>query len=177
METLTTTNLTTNQAIVAGGIAGGMLATIGMIGFVLYIITIIAGWKIFVKAGEKGWKSLIPIYNIYLLYKIVGMKSWFWITLGAGILCSILFSVLGLSPSMTEAEIKAYDFSKNIPVVIIALAYCIFALFVEIKYVSRTARAFGKGTGFAVALFFFPQICWLILAFGKAKYDKKILND
>ena len=27
-------------------------------------------WIIFTKAGEEGWKSLIPIYNIYILYKI-----------------------------------------------------------------------------------------------------------
>ena len=27
-------------------------------------------WIIFTKAGEGGWKSLIPIYNIYILYKI-----------------------------------------------------------------------------------------------------------
>ena len=27
-------------------------------------------WIIFTKAGEEGWKSLIPIYNVYILYKI-----------------------------------------------------------------------------------------------------------
>ena len=31
---------------------------------------IIVYWIIFTKAGEEGWKSLIPIYNIYILYKI-----------------------------------------------------------------------------------------------------------
>jgi hypothetical protein len=35
-------------------------------------------WKIFEKAGEAGWKSIIPIYNVYIMYKIVGMKNWFW---------------------------------------------------------------------------------------------------
>ena len=33
---------------------------------------IVALWKIFTKAGEPGWKSIIPIYNIIMLLKIVG---------------------------------------------------------------------------------------------------------
>lgn len=31
---------------------------------------IIVYWIIFTKADEEGWKSLIPIYNVYILYKI-----------------------------------------------------------------------------------------------------------
>lgn len=35
-----------------------------------FVFNIIAAWKIFVKAGEKGWKIFIPIYNLYILFKI-----------------------------------------------------------------------------------------------------------
>ncbi len=35
----------------------------------------------------------------------------------------------------------------------------------------KMAKAFGKGTGFGVGLFFFPMICQPILAFGDAKYQ------
>lgn len=39
---------------------------------------IIAGWwKVFVKAGQPGWKALIPIYNIYTLCKIGGNPGWY----------------------------------------------------------------------------------------------------
>ena len=40
--------------------------------FVLSIVSIISFWRILEKAGEQGWKSLIPIYNIYLLTVISG---------------------------------------------------------------------------------------------------------
>ena len=30
------------------------------------VTTIIAQWKLFEKAGEKGWKCLIPIYGAYV---------------------------------------------------------------------------------------------------------------
>lgn len=34
--------------------------------FIFYILQVIAYWKIFTKAGEEGWKSIIPIYNGYV---------------------------------------------------------------------------------------------------------------
>lgn len=33
-------------------------------------------WKSFEKAGIEGWKSLIPLYNIYLVVKIAGLSGW-----------------------------------------------------------------------------------------------------
>ena len=40
------------------------------VSIVILVFSIVVNWKIFTKAGEDGWKSLIPIYNIYILYKI-----------------------------------------------------------------------------------------------------------
>jgi len=34
----------------------------------------------------------------------------------------------------------------------------------------EVGKAFGKGAGFGVCLFFFAPICWPILGFGKAQY-------
>ena len=44
------------------------------------VIYIVAQWKIYEKAGQKGWAALIPIYNIYILLKIIGKPSW-WLLL------------------------------------------------------------------------------------------------
>lgn len=33
-------------------------------------LMIVAMWRIFVKAGEEGWKAIVPFYNTYILYKI-----------------------------------------------------------------------------------------------------------
>jgi hypothetical protein len=40
------------------------------------VIVYVAMWKIFVKAGEPGWKALIPIYNYWVLCEIVGRPGW-----------------------------------------------------------------------------------------------------
>jgi hypothetical protein len=37
-------------------------------------------WKVFTKAGQPGWASIIPIYNLYIWCKIVG-RPWWWILL------------------------------------------------------------------------------------------------
>ena len=44
------------------------------------ILGIISMWKVFSKAGQPGWASIIPIYNTYILLKIGG-KPWWWLLL------------------------------------------------------------------------------------------------
>ena len=33
-------------------------------------------WKVFEKAGQKGWAALVPFYNAYVLFKIAGYNGW-----------------------------------------------------------------------------------------------------
>ncbi|WP_276482461.1 hypothetical protein [Paraflavitalea pollutisoli] len=49
-----------------------MLLTLTLQVFVVvFFISLL--WSIFEKAGQPGWASLIPGYNIYLLLKITGL--------------------------------------------------------------------------------------------------------
>ncbi len=43
---------------------------------VIAVIQLIAMWKLYKKAGEKGWKSIVPIYNLVILFKISGLSPW-----------------------------------------------------------------------------------------------------
>ena len=45
-------------------------------GMVISVLSIIALWKIYKKAGERGWASLIPIYRTYVLFKITWGNGW-----------------------------------------------------------------------------------------------------
>ena len=40
------------------------------------ILGVIAMWLIFKKAGENGWKAIIPFYNSYILFKLVWGNGW-----------------------------------------------------------------------------------------------------
>jgi len=46
----------------------------------IFIVVIAGGWKMFEKAGQPGWAIIIPIYNIYIILKIVGRPGW-WLLL------------------------------------------------------------------------------------------------
>ena len=35
------------------------------------VVSIVAMWKLYTKAGKPGWAALIPFYNIWVLYEIV----------------------------------------------------------------------------------------------------------
>lgn len=39
--------------------------------FLVCILSIVAQWKMFVKAGKPGWASIIPIYNVWVYFDIV----------------------------------------------------------------------------------------------------------
>ena len=66
-----------------GKVAGGLFALGGtmMLFFLAIMVVVIVGfWKVFEKAGQPGWAAIVPIYNAYILLKIVGRPGW-WILL------------------------------------------------------------------------------------------------
>ncbi|MCK5665030.1 MAG: hypothetical protein KAI17_16175, partial [Thiotrichaceae bacterium] len=44
------------------------------------LVMLVAMWKIFLKAGQPGWASIIPIYNTYVMLVIAGKPGW-WLLL------------------------------------------------------------------------------------------------
>jgi hypothetical protein len=47
-----------------------------LISSIALLILIIAQWKVFVKAGKPGWASIVPVYNNWVLFEIVGYQGW-----------------------------------------------------------------------------------------------------
>jgi len=57
--------------------AGGVLIMI--IQLVLALVTLVAMWMVYVKAGKPGWAAIIPFYNVYVFLKIAGKPGWWLI--------------------------------------------------------------------------------------------------
>ncbi len=51
-----------------------------VIWFAVLVLMIISMWKIYVKAGQPGWASIIPIYNIIVWLQMINKPLW-WIVL------------------------------------------------------------------------------------------------
>lgn len=63
---------------------------------VIAIFSILIFWKIFQKFGEPGWKSIIPIYNLYIMCKyILGSGLWMlgFIVPILNIIVAIMFAI------------------------------------------------------------------------------------
>jgi hypothetical protein len=66
--------------------ATGLIATIMAAGAVAFIIMaaisligIIAGWKVFSKAGQPGWAIFVPIYSSICFCRVIGKSDWWWL--------------------------------------------------------------------------------------------------
>lgn len=46
---------------------------------VISILTLVALWKIFVKAGKPGWACIIPFYSTYCLFDIAWGNGWLFL--------------------------------------------------------------------------------------------------
>ena len=72
---------------------------------IIFLIVIIGLWKVFTKAGEPGWAAIIPIYNYYVILKIVG-RPWWWLLL-------LLIPIVNLIVSIIVAIDLAKSFGKD----------------------------------------------------------------
>jgi hypothetical protein len=63
------------------------------------VILIAALWRIFTKAGQPGWASIVPIYNYYVMLKVVGRPGWWLILLLVPFVNIIVWAIVQLDLS------------------------------------------------------------------------------
>lgn len=59
----------------SGEDVGGIVFLVFYLG--VLILMLVGAWKLYAKAGQPGWACIIPIFNLYVLMKIVGRPWWF----------------------------------------------------------------------------------------------------
>lgn len=117
------------------------------------ILITFASWRIFSKAGEAGWKSLIPIYSQYTTFKISWNTQYFWIMLACLVVSCIFNNTLS----------EVLYFAGNVARLTGGAIYVIQQF--------KLSKIFGHGIGFGFGLWFFKPVFALILAFGSSKYE------
>lgn len=146
--------------------ASGFLAGIGagttVIALALMVFSIVCMWRIFEKAGEPGWKCLIPVYNIYVFYKIAWEAKYFLYLFLGIIVCSILIGV-GIGGNSGAAS--------GIGGFLMVVLYAAVFVFAVISMVKLSKR-FGKSGAFAIGLILLNTIFMAILAFDSSTYDR-----
>ena len=154
---------------VSSALSTGAVVANVIISLALTALAIIAYWRIFVKAGEEGWKAIIPFYNAYTAMKLFWKTSIFWIGIGLGVGASIGYGMA----SYGVVALAIYGGGGNAAVMVIgfilAFGCGITAFVLEIMFLNRVSKAFGHGAGFTVGLVFLNFIFILILAFSKSE--------
>ena len=59
--------------------SAGVMLVYSIFVLVIAVLTLVAMWKIFVKAGKPGWACLIPFYNMYCMYDIAWGNGWLFL--------------------------------------------------------------------------------------------------
>ncbi len=111
------------------GNSDGMGIGFYIIMLLMLILMFAIYWKIFVKAGYKGWYSLIPVYNIYIMTKVAFGKGIYlllmfipivnfvfvimlWYKLAKAFGKSNAFAVCNIFFNLITLQIIAFDDSK-----------------------------------------------------------------
>jgi len=69
-----------------------------MIVWLAIVVLLVASmWKVFEKAGEPGWASLIPVYNLIVMLRIAGKPFWWLILMFVPFVNIIAFILVGLA--------------------------------------------------------------------------------
>ena len=50
-----------------------------IISLALVILLLVSYWRMFQKAGQPGWKAIVPLYNGYTLTSLVFSSGWFFL--------------------------------------------------------------------------------------------------
>jgi len=43
---------------------------------IVFVLTLMSEWKVYEKMGRGGWEGLIPLYNWYVLFKVLYGNGW-----------------------------------------------------------------------------------------------------
>ena len=140
------------ELALGAGLVGvvGTLMVIGMAAW--FFISAIGYFKMFKKAGQRGWFAFIPLLREFAMFKM----AW---TVKAFVISTVLLAVAQFGAESQSAL-------AAVAVIVCGIAWIVM----QVKLVGRMAKSFGKGRGWGALLFFFPFIVTLILGFGSAEY-------
>ena len=140
------------------------------------ILILVENWMIFNKAGERGWKVLIPFYGEFVKCRIAKKKNLFWWKLVLSIILVVATFAIAIFSATTLANLNTSSPTEELAVKIIVLSLAILAsaigaIIAEVKLCTNLAKAFKLPAVFGVGLLFLEPVFAGIIAFsGKIQH-------
>lgn len=143
------------MAGIMGAVGVGVFALVmiitSLISIALMIFIIICNWKLLEKAGEPGWKAIIPFYNLYTISDIAMTKP----------TSIVVFIVYMVAYALIPLCLIPY-LGMLVSIIISPLMYAAAGI---INF--SIPKAYGKDVGMCILSIFFAPIVRAILAFSK----------
>ena len=122
-------------------------------GLIILIMSYWGLWHMFQKMGIDSWKCLIPIYNSWVVYRVIWKSSVFWLQFFIGIMENLL---------------PTSDIPYKTLIVIMGIAVdAVITLMLHYKL----SRAFGHGIPFMLGLCICPPLFYMILGLGSSTFE------
>ena len=158
-----------NSSDQIAGAAGVSVTMAVILVLVWWILLIVARWKIFTKAGEAGWKSIIPIYADYVQWRIGWKRTGlFWGSIALiiiGYILAVLSGMLVINEAMTMSAGGGGILG------IVGIVCVIAGAIIYLVGVYKLFVSFGKGAGWFILYILFPNIVLLVLGFGSSQHQ------
>ena len=79
----------------------------------IFVVVIVALWRVFTKAGKPGWAAIIPIYNVWVLAEIAGKPGWWGLVISFAPIIPLVGVVVSLVMSLLLSIELAKKFGKS----------------------------------------------------------------
>ena len=167
-----------------------------MYALALLVLGIVAKWFLFQKAGEPGWKAIIPFYNTYIECKLADCINLFIgyivltvITYGVGLLMGIQTLALSFTTfhALVHNDILPFGLSYGmifffmIVMLAVMIGVVVIRILINLKfakcYTDETVFKVLVGVGAVPALEILSVIGFCILGFDDKYYYRNPNND
>ena len=145
-EVISTTTDVSQVGAEAELLFGGLLLTFLGLLLILVIVQLVSQWRLFTKAGEAGWKSIIPGYSIFVQIQLAFGNTKNWLIIAP--ICTFLITLMNSG--------ETYGI-----LALISFLLSLVSIYIQFGFIKRFAS-----TGMAVASLFIPFIIYPIIALG-----------
>ena len=123
------------QADYNTSVSGGAVGILIIVYVAVIVFFVIAGWRLFTKAGQPGWAILIPIYNTYIGLKIVGRPGW-WLLL---FLIPVVNVIIAIIVALDTAKSFGKEAGFGIGLILLPIVFYPILAFGDAQYVGPAA--------------------------------------